>query len=119
MKVSRPSPSTLLKVGFNAITVVCLIGAGVVGQMLWYQHHTDTHHTTNIVTTEYRLRGDVNLDGTVNDADTAIIRKNWSKEKPTYEDGDLNEDGKIDDKDLAIVLKWQGNGNHEFILISV
>ena len=56
------------------------------------------------------LAGDVNMDGTVNSKDLAIVNSNWlgspSNGVTNWQIGDLNYDGTVNSKDLALV-----NGN--------
>jgi len=51
-------------------------------------------------------RGDLNLDGTVNAADLAILLNFWSFVDPPV--GDLNGDGVVDAQDLAMMLNAWG-----------
>ncbi len=54
------------------------------------------------------LPGDANLDGTVSDADVALLAANWQKQSAaTWSEGDFNGDGKVDDADATILaLHW-------------
>jgi hypothetical protein len=49
--------------------------------------------------------GDANLDGKVDAADLAIVRKNLGQAGKWWEDGDFNADGKVDAADLKVVSK--------------
>ena len=56
--------------------------------------------------------GDVNNDGWVNGADTAILAGNWQKQSgATWAQGDLNADGKVNDVDATLLAaNWDGSG---------
>ncbi|MCA9184208.1 MAG: PEP-CTERM sorting domain-containing protein [Planctomycetales bacterium] len=48
------------------------------------------------------IEGDVNLDGTVNNADFLIIAGNFRESVTSLADGDLNSDGFVDFSDFRI-----------------
>ena len=54
------------------------------------------------------LPGDANLDGTVDNADAAILASNWLSSAAAWAQGDFNADGKVNDLDAAILASnWQ------------
>jgi hypothetical protein len=58
--------------------------------------------TVDIGAYEYRLFGDANYDGTVDDKDASILASHWHK-AGGWADGDFNGDGKVNDMDAAIM----------------
>ena len=57
----------------------------------------------------YILPGDANSDGTVNQADAAIVSANWlTQSGATWANGDFNDDGRVDDIDATMMAaNWQ------------
>ena len=53
--------------------------------------------------------GDANRDGTVNNADSAIVSANWLMQTgATWADGDFNNDGRVNDIDATLMAaNWQ------------
>jgi hypothetical protein len=52
--------------------------------------------------------GDVNNDGSVNEADLQILRENWGNEDSSWSKGDFNGDNVTDAVDLNILVNhWQ------------
>ncbi|MBN2293889.1 MAG: cadherin-like domain-containing protein, partial [Pirellulales bacterium] len=53
--------------------------------------------------------GDANMDGTVNDADAAILAANWlTQSGATWLQGDFNDDGQVNDIDATLLAtNWQ------------
>ena len=65
--------------------------------------------TVDIGAYEYRLAGDANLDGVVNDRDASILGAHWQMPAgATWAMGDFNGDGKVDDRDAAIMAAHWG-----------
>ena len=56
--------------------------------------------------------GDANLDGVVNDEDTALLTANWQRVSgATWGEGDFNEDSAVNDEDATILAtNWQSSG---------
>ncbi|MCX7429285.1 MAG: dockerin type I domain-containing protein, partial [Planctomycetia bacterium] len=54
------------------------------------------------------LAGDANQDGTVNDADAAILAAHWQLTNATWTQGNFNGDGTVDSADASLLaLNWQ------------
>jgi hypothetical protein len=104
------SKQKIVRSALNSVIFVCLVSFGWLGHDIWQQEHPETIVTKNVVTTVYRLKGDVNEDGKVDQVDLNIINQNMGATNPTYSMGDLNKDGVIDNTDLSIAVQWQGNG---------
>jgi hypothetical protein len=58
--------------------------------------------TVDIGACEYRMLGDANVDGTVDDKDALILATHWHK-AGGWADGDFNGDGRVDDRDASIM----------------
>jgi hypothetical protein len=54
------------------------------------------------------MRGDANLDGTINAADLNALGQNWRGQSNTWQSGDFNADGIVDSRDLnEIGQNWR------------
>jgi len=58
---------------------------------------------TDVSVEEYRLPGDANYSGTVDEADAAIVADHWGMSGMTWSEGDFNNDGKVGVIDAAIL----------------
>jgi hypothetical protein len=57
------------------------------------------------ITIARTLRGDANLDGTVDGSDLTLLAQNWKKSGTTWAQGDFNYDGTVDGSDLTLLAR--------------
>jgi hypothetical protein len=58
---------------------------------------------SNAIMVRYTLYGDVNLDGTVNFNDFAILAAHFNQTNASWDQGDMNYDGKVDNQDFQML----------------
>ena len=57
------------------------------------------------------LKGDANLDGTVDALDLNVVGRNWISDVAAWSQGDFSGDGVTDAQDLGVLgTNWQGSG---------
>ncbi|CUU37847.1 RHS repeat-associated core domain-containing protein [Armatimonadetes bacterium DC] len=74
------------------------------GSYNWYMTYTPNGERARLWNAPQPIKGDVNGDGVVDDADLVAVQFAFGQQCPQGCPEDLNRDGQVDDEDLMIVL---------------